>query len=234
MSQKFNLSISNPCSEKFNQFKKTEAGGFCASCQKEVIDFSDMTSKEIINYFKNKESNVCGSFKSTQLKTYTTDALGKNHKFSFMGGLSLSLLTLSLMNTAQAQTTKQPTVIIEKDTVPSTNNTLQEKQYTISGIVSDDSGPIPGANILLQGTVAGTITDFDGQFTFPQKLKKGDVLIISFIGFETKKITISDNQKKLNFDMKIDLKMDSCMLMGEVEVKKVFKSKKSLWRKLKL
>jgi len=138
------------------------------------------------------------------------------------------------MNTAQAQTTKEPTVVIEQNTEKSVNiETNQDKEYTISGVISDESGPLPGANIVLQGSSFGTTTDFDGKFTFPEKLKKGDILVVSYIGYNSKKVTITDDNKKLNFDLNISLEMDSCVLMGEVEVQKVYKSKKSLWRKLK-
>jgi hypothetical protein len=33
---------------------------------------------------------------------------------------------------------------------------------TISGIVSDESGPLPGVSIIIKGTGTGTETDFDG------------------------------------------------------------------------
>ena len=37
----------------------------------------------------------------------------------------------------------------------------QEK--TVSGVVSDSSGPIPGANVVIKGTKNGIQTDFDGK-----------------------------------------------------------------------
>ncbi|MBJ2172777.1 carboxypeptidase-like regulatory domain-containing protein [Aureibaculum sp. A20] len=233
MNQNFNLSISKPCSENFNQFKKTEAGGFCDSCEKEVIDFRSMTPKEITNYFKNNDGKTCGIFNTPQLKTYTPEPIRNSSKFNFISGLSFSLLSMALMNTAQAQTTKQPSIVIEQNTDQTNNETKQDKEYTISGIISDESSPLPGANVVLQGTMVGTQTDFDGKFTFPQKLKKGDVLVISYIGYNSKHITITNNSKKLDFKIDLALEMDSCMILGEVEVQKVQKSKKSLWRKLK-
>lgn len=233
MNQNFNLSINKPCSENFNQFNKTEAGGFCGSCEKEVIDFRNMTPNEIMNHFKNNEGKTCGIFNTPQLKTYTPETIRNSSKFNFITGLSFSLLSMAVLNTAQAQTTKEPTVVIEQNTKQTANNeSKQEKEFTISGIVAEGTGPLPGASIVLQGTTVGTETDFDGKFTFPKKLKKGDVLIISFIGYGTKKVTIK-NDEKLNFAMKIDMTIDSCMILGEVEVQKVYKSKKSLWRKLK-
>jgi len=232
MNQNFNLKLNNPCSEKFNQFTKTAVGGFCNSCQKEVVDFSQMTEKEVGHYFTNQKSTVCGNFKATQLKSYTTNIVNNSPTFSLKRVLSFSLLSLGILTMGYAQTEKQSTVVIGKSIKQSVNHIL--KEYTISGVVSDDNGPLPGASILLQGTAIGTETDFDGKFTFPKKLKKGDVLVISYVGFEAKKITISNSEKKNNYEMNINLKADSCTLLGKVQLQKVYKPKKSLWKKLKL
>ena len=52
----------------------------------------------------------------------------------------------------------------------------QEK--TVSGVVSDATGPIPGANVIIKGTSNGVQTDFDGKYSI--KAKTGDVLVFSF------------------------------------------------------
>lgn len=57
----------------------------------------------------------------------------------------------------------------------------QEK--TISGTVSDESGALPGVSILIKGTNKGTDTDFDGKYTI--KANTGDVLVFSYLGYET-------------------------------------------------
>jgi len=63
----------------------------------------------------------------------------------------------------------------------------QEK--TISGTVSDNSGlPIPGVNILVQGTTSGTQTDFDGKYSI--SAKSGDVLVFSYLGLKTQQVTV--------------------------------------------
>ena len=54
----------------------------------------------------------------------------------------------------------------------------QEK--TITGVVSDVNGTLPGANVLIKGTKAGVQTDFDGKYSI--KAKTGDVLVFSFVG----------------------------------------------------
>ena len=53
----------------------------------------------------------------------------------------------------------------------------------------------PSANISVKGTTIGTITDMDGNFSID--VNPNQILTISFIGYETKTIPVS-NQKTLN------------------------------------
>ena len=62
----------------------------------------------------------------------------------------------------------------------------QEK--TITGTVSDESGPLPGVSVLVQGTNTGTVTDFDGKYTL--KAKTGAVLQFSYVGMDTQTKTV--------------------------------------------
>ena len=62
----------------------------------------------------------------------------------------------------------------------------QEK--TISGTVSDDTGPLPGVSILIKGTSSGTQTDFDGKYTLTANT--GDILVFSFVGMKTTEKTV--------------------------------------------
>ncbi len=38
-------------------------------------------------------------------------------------------------------------------------------QTTVSGTVSEENGPLPGANVIIKGTTTGTQTDFDGNYS---------------------------------------------------------------------
>lgn len=63
------------------------------------------------------------------------------------------------------------------------------QQKTVTGTVTDDNGvPLPGVNVLVEGTNTGTQTDFDGQYSL--QASPGDVLVFSFIGMETARITV--------------------------------------------
>ncbi len=59
---------------------------------------------------------------------------------------------------------------------------------TISGNVSDESGPLPGVSIIIKGTTTGTETDFDGNYSMSASV--GDILQFSFIGMTTKEVTV--------------------------------------------
>jgi TonB-linked SusC/RagA family outer membrane protein len=62
-------------------------------------------------------------------------------------------------------------------------------------VLDGDGGLLPGANILVQGTKNQTLTDADGNFTI--KANKGEVLLITYIGYNTKEIIVNNNVLKI-------------------------------------
>ncbi len=65
-------------------------------------------------------------------------------------------------------------------------------QIAISGtVVSDETGDaLPGATVVIEGTYIGTMTDQDGAYSIDLRSPE-DMLIFSFVGFQTKRLTIS-------------------------------------------
>ena len=64
------------------------------------------------------------------------------------------------------------------------------QSITVNGVVKDKTGEsIIGANVLVKGTTNGTITDFDGNFTL--QANKGDIIVISFIGYQSQELPAS-------------------------------------------
>lgn len=71
---------------------------------------------------------------------------------------------------------------------------LQAQTTTVKGIITDTGGiSLPGASVVIKGSSSGLSTDMDGRFTIDAS--KGNVLVFSFIGFETQEIKISDQTK---------------------------------------
>ena len=65
-------------------------------------------------------------------------------------------------------------------------------QQTISGKVTDEKGNgVPGANVFIEGTYDGTSSDESGNFSFTTETTGSQVLVVSFLIYETSKTTIS-------------------------------------------
>lgn len=83
------------------------------------------------------------------------------------------------------------------------NVSIQTAQdVTVSGKVTDENGEgLPGATVTVEGTTSGTVTDVDGNFSL--EVNEGSVLVVSFIGYKTKRITVS-NQSQITIPMELD------------------------------
>ncbi len=69
---------------------------------------------------------------------------------------------------------------------------ITAQEMTVSGIVTDDANiALAGASVIVKGTQNGTSTDFDGKYSVD--VKKGDILLFSYMGFETQEVTVSGN-----------------------------------------
>lgn len=62
---------------------------------------------------------------------------------------------------------------------------------SVTGTISDSSGPLPGANVVVKGTTNGTTTDFDGKYTL-SNVSSDAVLSVSYVGYFTQEISVSD------------------------------------------
>lgn len=82
---------------------------------------------------------------------------------------------------------------------------------SISGNVSADGQPLPGASVLIKGTAQGTITDVDGNFTIEANAKS--TLVFSFVGLTSKEVLVG-NQTKINVVLSSDNTLDDIVVIG--------------------
>ena len=127
--------------------------------------------------------------------------------FSFIG---IMMMTLLAFNPTYGQT----------KTIPSTVMTSNER--TIKGLITNEDGPLEGVNVILKGTRNGTVTNAKGEFMFPVKLKTGDVLVISYLGYENQNIAIKDNTTFI----KLALTEDLVEMIGALDSAKPYKSER--------
>lgn len=81
----------------------------------------------------------------------------------------------------------------------------------ISGtVVDDNSEPLLGVSIVVKGTTKGAISDFDGNYKIDAK--QGDVLVFSYVGFNSQEVTV--NGTVINVTMVAGLGLDEVLLIG--------------------
>jgi hypothetical protein len=221
MKKQISLSIPLPCSEKWDEFLPGKDGAFCQRCCKTIIDFTRMSDDEVIQFFSNKPLNTCGRFREDQIRMYTKFAVNIETGFPLLKAGFLSLIMLLLNDRLHAQTSPKAKV----EFIQRVNQPMHEKQqrpaaYIIKGLVREKDGnlPFPGVNILRKGSSQSTNTDAEGMFEFPGKLKDGDVLVFSFIGYKTQEFVVTTIGP---VDISMDVDMEMMMMpvvMGEVNV----------------
>lgn len=87
----------------------------------------------------------------------------------------------------------------------------------VTGVVFDESGPLPYANVILKGTPVGTSTDMDGNFTLviPER-EKQTILVISYTGYTTQEIEIKDFKQPIKVVLTEGVSLDeSVIVTGE-------------------
>lgn len=91
---------------------------------------------------------------------------------------------------------------------------------SISGTVLDENKvPLPGLSILIKGTTRGTVTDFDGNFTFDD-VGVGETLVFSYMGYVAQEIVIG-NSSFLNIQMVPDtVGLNEIVVVGYGSMKK--------------
>lgn len=110
--------------------------------------------------------------------------------------------------------------------LPMTADSLEvavaQQETTCKGVVEDADGePIIGASVAVKGTANGTITDMDGNFIL-SRVKKGDILVISFVGYKTVNLTYNGETAPLRIKLFDDTKMiEEVVVVGYGVQKKV-------------
>jgi hypothetical protein len=98
-----------------------------------------------------------------------------------------------------------------------------QNERTLKGVISNAEGPLESASIILKGTKTGATTNEKGEFTFPKPLKTGDVLLVSYLGYETAEFKIKDTTDFI----KIQLTEDVLEFVGALNSDTPYKSKRS-------
>lgn len=143
--QQLHLSIPEPCHENWQQMTPTEQGRFCNACAKQVVDFSNMSDDQVLNYFSTvKNEKVCGRAYPDQLeRAITMPQPPKKKLFWYWNYITMLFLFFSKANSAKAQLGKIAVSHVKTD------STIQTVPIT------KRSAPTPSKNVpIIMGNVS--------------------------------------------------------------------------------
>lgn len=154
-----------------------------------------------LKFDKNKTINI--------MKTQVS--LNQKRAFYSFSFLMAMLLASSVLNPVYSQTSK------------AASSQVEQEGKTIKGVITNSEGPLESASIILKGSKVGTSSDAKGEFTFPKPLKNGDVLLITYLGYEPQSVTIKED----NTFLRLQLTEDLVEFMGALNTDTPYKSKRS-------
>ncbi|APU67046.1 SusC/RagA family TonB-linked outer membrane protein [Christiangramia flava] len=88
-----------------------------------------------------------------------------------------------------------------------------QENITVSGVVRDDNGLLPGVTVIVKGSSQGTTTNFDGEYTL-ENVSPNATLEFSFIGFQTQEISVN-GRSEIDLVMQTDSQaLDEVVVIG--------------------
>jgi TonB family protein len=205
--------IDNPCSENWKTMKIGLQSRHCLSCQKNVIDFSKMDRKSVLQYLtSNREKSTCGRIYKSQLDLNFSDieivinGLEKQQKDSNLAFYLLTLSTIILMNGNYAlsqETSKNSkidtSISLSIDSATTIDKNLNPKvpahrsivplDYILIGEISvqwnEENQPLKFADQMPEfiGGVSSLFAYIKQNLSFPEWEKKNNIQGIVYVQF---------------------------------------------------
>jgi hypothetical protein len=202
MSKQIQLTIADPCHENWDNMTPAEKGRFCASCQKQVIDFTNMSDSQLAAFFKKpSEGSVCGRFYNDQLDRNIEIPKKRIPWVKYFFQFALPAFLLSMKATAQGK------IIVKKTSTTKTHVAFQMMGFTVSKessispvkevlirgkIVDNNNSAVPFASIMIKGRGFGITADSNGVFSIKKIVSEMDMILeASSVGYVTKEIAIN-------------------------------------------
>lgn len=216
-SKSISLTVAEPCSEDWDQMTQTERGKHCSSCDKLVIDFSQMTDSQLSDFFKNYQGSTCGHFRASQLnRSIQLPNAETKRWFHWPRMVAASLLTaMSWMNVAAIPNTlqwKTEQLSIEHPEAQKTGD--PEFKELAGSVVSLRTNGGVQARVRILGTNHTVKTDENGNFSMHVPLSMeltGKWLVVEHSSHAT---TVQLKNNDLNVKVEIDEPWPEVMITG--------------------
>jgi hypothetical protein len=202
MKEKKQLLIYNPCHESWDAMKPDAGGRYCGSCQKTVVDFTAMSDRELLDWFAQGRSNICGRMTEEQLnRDLVPAAPPKKRVWAVWWQLLIAGLLVSTEASSQGKLPKryvnQSNKGIVRNPLVLGELALRMPDEHIRIIDSATEMPLPGASVQVDDQSKYFIADSTGDVVIPyQRMMRGSVLMVTSIGYARVVIRVGDDWKE--------------------------------------
>jgi TonB-dependent SusC/RagA subfamily outer membrane receptor len=162
------LVLTKPCKQQWSDIERADGNHHCSSCNKNILDLTTKSDKELIQFFRNKNDNVCGRVLASQLNR---ELVLPSPSLSWRWLVPFAL-GASIVSQGHAQNLKPAVVNKYEHTKPSSSTI--ESSYTLPPLVILITGkvvnnlnghPLSGVEIRKKGDEKVlAITDTTGIF----------------------------------------------------------------------
>jgi hypothetical protein len=195
------ITIDEPCTQNWAEMKKEADFGFCRTCNKNVIDFTNYTNAEILSVLTRASTPVCGRLTVTQLNQLNYYLLVKPANRNWMKYLGVLAIGAAIF--AQDASAAIPRVSTEITIQPTCRRDDKKPNMLtrISGLIlGPDKKPVSGIRLVILNTKYHAITDEHGRYEFIFKYGldvKSNVLSVESARFAAT-MTLDYNKVKQN------------------------------------
>ncbi|HTB07757.1 MAG TPA: carboxypeptidase-like regulatory domain-containing protein [Bacteroidia bacterium] len=231
------LTIPEPCTQVWDGMTPNTLGRHCSSCQKTVVDFSNFTDKELVEFFKKPQGEVCGRISSYQ-HNRSMPIIEKSNNSFFHRALFGGALLAGIAGTAKGQMFNHSaapamvpiyngntyTFAQEDHSQTTKKETPKSATRIIHGKVVDDKTkePIENVEVSIYGSYDYASTDSAGKFelNIPDSLE-GKELKIEFYNTWHTSVEVIVAPNKRDTQLYVSMKYhEREMMMGKMVPRK--------------
>lgn len=197
MPKQIQITIPEPCQEKWEEMTPTQQGAYCQVCSKNVVDFTTKTENEIYEIVTNAEDELCCRLTSFQLQQPIRKTEINNGWFNWRAiAASLAALVafeLTLKGESLSKATTHVAVLHESE-ASKMKAKLHSDSVIVAQVVSEHNDPLMDAHITWANKKGAAVADDEGYFSIviDSMHTDDDLLIINYIGYIPFKIRVSD------------------------------------------
>lgn len=193
MAANIQLHIPEPCHENWDNMTPADKGRFCGSCQKEVVDFSVMTDREMAQFFKKPlGGSVCGHFSNTQLDRDIALPKKRIPWVKYFFHVTIPAFLISMKSNAQTRGKVDVTVCIPERPMMGAVAYVETPAIFKGVVVNEKGDPLPFAAIKIKSTGEQVLSDINGVFKIKTPPNKApEQLTVMFVAHPTAVVFIS-------------------------------------------